>query len=488
MKNKKFVFLLLLMILVSAGCSLKKSAPTKTEDLSNSSIPPAMDSASTGAALEGGQQTPPVSPGATSSPQLTASQDYRFTFIQDFKSEQANSENGNTGNNKVSISFKKGDMVSGQYYSIICREENCTPKEFIVINVNGINWPVDKSYLTPNDPSIIPVIKQAEYTVISSTSIPAIGSKPASAIDFTNLSNLGQCAEIATLIKEDPGMASPDYFIDSCYIIVAKNSKNIEACSLIKDYSQKKQCYIYLKNLGSACNSLQNETYKNECISLTARADVSSSSGSFTDARDGQTYKWVKIGTQTWFAENLKFDSGCSKKTWTKRQDVGWCGYYENKIENANRGLLYQWSAAMNNAAQEGSQGSCPDGWHVPSDKEFDDLAIFLGMNPANIHDSLWIASGEVGKKLKDDIWGGTNEYGFSILPVGFRYSDGSFNFASAGQFTSFWTSSDNNSSVGENGEAKSGAAWHRTFSEDNGIYRFADGNSGAISVRCIKD
>jgi len=102
-------------------------------------------------------------------------------------------------------------------------------------------------------------------------------------------------------------------------------------------------------------------------------------SGTFIDTRDSQEYSWVKIGDQIWMAENLNYDNGCSSVVWVDNTDVGWCGCYGNNFSNCNTyGLLYQWSAVMNGSIVEGSQGLCPDGWHLPGDAEFIFLADFI--------------------------------------------------------------------------------------------------------------
>jgi len=77
----------------------------------------------------------------------------------------------------------------------------------------------------------------------------------------------------------------------------------------------------------------------------------------FTDSRDGKSYKTVKIGDQTWMAENLNYEISDS-----------WC--YDNNSSNCNTyGRLYTWVTAQN---------VCPSGWHLPSRDEWNILFEYL--------------------------------------------------------------------------------------------------------------
>jgi uncharacterized protein (TIGR02145 family) len=177
--------------------------------------------------------------------------------------------------------------------------------------------------------------------------------------------------------------------------------------------------------------------------------------GTFTDSRDGKKYKAVKIGFQTWMAENLNYAASGSK-----------C--YDNKPENCKKyGRLYEWNVAMR---------VCPSGWHLPSNAEWDVLmATVDGKEMA-------------GKKLKAKSgWNsyqgksgnGTDKFGFSALPGGGGYSDGSFHNVG---FSGFWRSANEI-------ENYSDLAYYRymLYSID-GAYWYYSSKSDLLSVRCVRD
>jgi uncharacterized protein (TIGR02145 family) len=214
-------------------------------------------------------------------------------------------------------------------------------------------------------------------------------------------------------------------------------------------------------------------------------------SGTFIDTRDDKTYKWVKIGTQTWMAENLNHAAEGSKcyDDNTGGDSQGNCVIY---------GRLYTWTMAMagmtsSNEIPSGKQGVCPENWHLPSDAEWDilvkyadpdaDLTI-VGPDQNNV----------AGKKLKaSHTWNnnpehvGTDDFKFSALP------GGSTSFSTSGSFYSileggyWWSATD----CFPNG--MSGYACSRRMAY-NFSYVFKNNNfpksslNYMLSVRCIKD
>jgi uncharacterized protein (TIGR02145 family) len=202
-------------------------------------------------------------------------------------------------------------------------------------------------------------------------------------------------------------------------------------------------------------------------------------SGSFTDPRDGHTYKTVTLGNQVWMAENLAFLPSVNLVSDAGFEDACYYvyGYHGKNVEEAvtrdayhTYGALYNWKAATI---------SCPDGWHLPTDVEWRELEKILGMEYEPLSRS-WIGSGAVGKKIRSaDGWkmgNATGESGFNALPAGCRGYSG---FESMGFCGYFWTATPSGTDNG----------WRRGFCGDNdGSCREEDRKYFGISVRCVKN
>ena len=181
--------------------------------------------------------------------------------------------------------------------------------------------------------------------------------------------------------------------------------------------------------------------------------------GTLTDTRDGKTYKTVTIGDQTWMAENLNYAD--SVKT-PSLKGKSWC--YDGAAANCEKyGRLYTWAAAKT---------VCPEGWHLPSYDEWNTLFTAVG------------GKSTAGAKLKSQTgWaaydGITNEdsFGFSALPAGNRYDNGSYYYE--GYDAHFWSST----------EYGSYDAYYMSLGYDYGdAYLDNNDKSNGHSVRCVKD
>ncbi len=209
----------------------------------------------------------------------------------------------------------------------------------------------------------------------------------------------------------------------------------------------------------------------------------------FTDERDGQVYKSVKIGDQVWMAENLNYAYDVPTAEW---DSSSFC--YDDVPDNcAKYGRLYLWSAAMDSAAvfsESGRgcgfgvecnpngivRGVCPEGWHLPSSEEWYALHSSVGG---------YLTAGKMLRTTSD--WhnnsngtngNGTNAYGFSVYPSGYRHVNSVF-YSRLGYDAYFWTTD----------EWSEKSATYEEF-----VYGYdyttgdADPKNLGYSVRCIKN
>jgi len=186
--------------------------------------------------------------------------------------------------------------------------------------------------------------------------------------------------------------------------------------------------------------------------------------GTFTDTRDGQTYKTVKIGKQTWMAQNLNYQT--ESGSWCYMDSASYCKQY---------GRLYDWNTAKT---------VCPKGWKLPFREDWDSLGQAVGGKKELVDDDsrgriYWDGA---AKKLKsksgwDGSGNGTDDYGFSALPGGRRNTDGGFR--NIGKRGYWWTATGHGS-----GFAFSRYMYHvKEYVDEDFNFR----NEG-FSVRCVQD
>lgn len=165
--------------------------------------------------------------------------------------------------------------------------------------------------------------------------------------------------------------------------------------------------------------------------------------GTFVDNRDGKMYKWVKIGEQTWMAENLSYKGGI----------------YYNNDSLKSYGRLYDY--------QKDSIGVCPNGWYIPSVNDWNKLFLSVGRTFAS-------------DKLKSKTFkGGDDNYGFNALPSGRYYQDGkNIKFENNGTHAYFWTST----------KRDENSMWSIfLYSESSTTGKIDSDKKVGLSLRCIK-
>ena len=192
--------------------------------------------------------------------------------------------------------------------------------------------------------------------------------------------------------------------------------------------------------------------------------------GTLTDARDNQTYKTVKIGEQTWMAQNLNY-----------KTDSSFC-YKDEESYCAKFGRLYLWKDGA-------EKDACPDGWHVPSKAEFDTLVAVVGgsaLAGLSLKASTdWV---EDGFPLSEGT--GYDSYGFAALPAGSRIFTGSYS-TPENTIADFWSSTKDST---RNSYSSSGEEAYilRLKSETDAVnqysYSLASDIDNAYSIRCLKD
>ena len=217
--------------------------------------------------------------------------------------------------------------------------------------------------------------------------------------------------------------------------------------------------------------------FNNGCRDKNSNSDViyfnpNIAYGSLTD-HEGNVYKTVVIGSQTWMAENLRvtrFRNGdpipyIADTLWDDTDSAAYCNY-NNDANLHNNGRLYNWHAVND------QRSIAPEGWHVPTESEWTMLINYLGEENA-------------GGKLKEAgfaHWyspntGADNGSGFTALPSGTRYEQNFF--FGGGASTGFWSKT----------ETDSLNAWNYSLSFNyEKVGKYANFKTTGFSVRCVRD
>jgi len=253
------------------------------------------------------------------------------------------------------------------------------------------------------------------------------------------------------------------------------------------DYTQTKEIFHNYSTPGIYTVKMEIKDPQGLSDTNTVQVQVSEvQTGTVTDI-DGNIYKTVKIGNQWWMAENLKVKhyrngdaiSNITVDTlWSHLTSGAYCSYNNDENNAVTYGYLYNWHVVND------SRGIAPAGWHVPSDLEWKQLEMDIGMRQVQADSSGWRGK-NFGNMLKlagtnfwyDNYTYANNSTGFSALPSGFRNGDtGIFYDLNGSVF--FWSTTESY-----------GSAWYRHLQNYNsGIRRYGKNKWDGFSIRCVKD
>jgi len=215
----------------------------------------------------------------------------------------------------------------------------------------------------------------------------------------------------------------------------------------------------------------------------------------------GETYKTVVIGSQTWMARNLNYAVEGSKCGVEDRWSSG-CLLEDENTEICDKyGRLYKWATAMALPSKCNSKfssydadcaietphhkGVCPDGWHIPRNSEWATLMTTIGKETALKQLRTKEGWNNCGPSGSGKTYSCEDTYGFSALPGGRGWGgdDGSdySNYERSGSVGYWWTSTEDNALK----------AYSRGFGtdRDNAAYSYSDFEKRWLfSIRCLKD
>lgn len=213
---------------------------------------------------------------------------------------------------------------------------------------------------------------------------------------------------------------------------------------------------------------------------------------------DGNSYDAVRIGDQVWMAQNLRTTRFANGDAIPEESTSSYTDPYRYApcTDVENYGYLYNWPAFMHGVSSTSSnpssvQGICPTGWHVPSEAEWVQLTDFVSgqdtfvCNPGYTHTIAKALASSIGWETYSGSCAvgndpeSNNATGFSALPAGYWFGDGS-GFGAMGQEAWFWTATEHSN----NQYSAIRGMGYRGTNVSGGYSDKCDG----YSVRCVKD
>jgi len=268
----------------------------------------------------------------------------------------------------------------------------------------------------------------SELTLSSSSDDVVSGNGSSSSVTESPSTSSGQAPQSA----ESDGSSSSKKVVSSSS---SSNEKSSSSSEKVESSSGKGEKSSSSEGAtGSSSSSGGNSSSSSGKVESSSSLSEMSSSSSRTitpvygdpllDTRDGRSYKTVVIGSQTWMAEDLKYAPSSGSAAVDKHS---WC--YEDEDEYCEKyGRLYDWTAAVDTLDSdcgykhdcepfdEPRQGICPEGWHIPSQKEAVELRTIL--SSANSDD----------------------DFGFDVQLSGYRNMKGQTGSFDFGKTIIYWT------------------------------------------------
>ena len=263
-------------------------------------------------------------------------------------------------------------------------------------------------------------------------------------------------------------------------------------------YITEAQLNALLASMNSTIDSLRDRVEELEMHAMQPHADTTVMAqaclglATVTDY-DQNVYNTVQIGNQCWMRENLRsthYADGTAIAAGTTSSTS--TAYYYPLQGDFTYGYLYNWKAVMRNSSNSqsnpsGVQGICPNGWHVPSDAEWDELLNYVSSQNHYLCNS---DNNNMAKALASTTGWSSSTYtcavgntpasnnatGFSAVPAGYHYGS---SFGNSGNFAHFWSSTEYNSSYAYGRYLGYGSA---------NVYSNYYNKSNGYSVRCIRD
>ncbi len=298
--------------------------------------------------------------------------------------------------------------------------------------------------------------------------------------------SLGAFALTAMLVACDSDSASAkdteiEELSSSSAVEIASSSSTIRNDSLSSSAIESSSSSV-MESSSSSETTQSSSSSEN----ISAGSVYDATAKTLKDLRDGQTYKTVTIGTQTWMADNLNYET-----------ENSYC--YDDDPSNCSKyGRLYIWAAAMDSVGTLTTNGKgcgynktcsptypvrgvCPEGWHLPSTTEFETLFTVVGGVQDEDYAYRWNGAGTVLKSTSgwNEYEGITNEdsFGFSALPAGYRGLNGIYYYEGSQAY--FWSSSEDGSDYAYN--------MLLDYYGDN-VRLLNTSKSLGFSVRCLKE